>query len=213
MMISYTICDEPEYVSGYGQSYLANLAWNRDLVSRISDSRVRVGARITDEVVDILEKLGHVHLDQVCVEQDVVRMDQLMVKLHLYHWLYDCVASLDSIAVLLNLKYEMTNVRTDIGMKRKFIRELTERDSIVGDLLSSEYKWMDELKKMRNAIAHGEGRLVVGGGDSPCFVLDINRNFVKGLPLHRVMIPNMNKEYCDKLDVFVEKILRVVDSW
>jgi len=213
MQIAYTIHDEQEYVSGYGQSYLANLGWNRDLVSRISDHRSRVGARITDGVVDIVEKLGLVRLDQEFMEQDVARMDQMRVKLHLYHWLYDCVACLDSVAWLLNSKYDVSDKRWEVAMNPRFIKGLTSKDGIIGVFLSSEYQWMKELKKMRDVIIHGEGRLITGGGSESCYVLDMSRALVRGLPLHRVMVPDMNREYLDKLDRFVESILKTVDTW
>jgi hypothetical protein len=215
VQISYAIHDEQEYVSGYGQSYLAHLLWNRDLVSGLEERRSQLGGRIYEGVVDVVEKLGLVHLDQAFLDQDIhsVQTNQLLIKLHMYHWLYDSVACLDSVACILNSKFEIIQDVTRVGMNPRFIESLTSKDPSIGAFLSSEYGWMKELKDMRNTIIHRERRLVTGGGTEPCIVLDLNRAFIKGLPLHRARIPDVNREFTDKLNVFIEKALRIVSTW
>jgi len=216
MQLSYTIEDEPaEFIPGYGQSYRSMIKINPDIISRIWDHRLALGSNVSDRVIDIIEKYGMAHLDKEFMEQDAKNesLHQEMVKFHLYHWLYDCVASLDAIACLLNIKFGVLRNPIQVAMTWDFIGELKMKDQSIGTLLSEEFHWMDELKKMRHCIIHREGRLVVGGGTEPCVVIDFSRGLVRGLPLHRERIQEITEKYTIKLDAFMERILSVIVKW
>ena len=216
MLVSYTIEGEPtEYISGLGQSYATMLRVPLVLVSRIWDRRTQLGGDVSDRIVDIIEKYGMAHLDKEFMEQDARPNppNQELIKFHLYHWLYDCVASLDSIACLLDLRFGVFKNPRDVYLNKDFIERLKKKDLSTGTLLSEESDWIMELKEMRSCIIHREGRLVVGGGTEPCVVIDFSRAFVRGIPLHRQNILQTTGKYTKKLDAFVEKILLVVDGW
>jgi len=216
MQLSYTIEDEPtEYIPGYGQSYPCMIKVDPDIISRIWDHQIQLGRNVSDRVVDIIEKYGMVHLDKEFMEQDdrTESLNQELVKFHLYHWLYDCVASLDAVACLLNSKLGVLENPRHVAMNSSFIEKLKKKNLSIGTLLSEEFLWMKELKEMRDCIIHREGRLVVGGGTEPCVVIDFNRAFVKGIPLHRKRIQETTEKYTKKLDAFVERILSIVVKW
>lgn len=216
MQVSYTLKDEPEeFLHGYGQTYPAMIKVDSELVTRIFDRRTQLGPGISEKVVDIIEKYGMVNLDTEFMEQDSIKdsLNQELVKFHLYHWLYDCVATLDAVACLFNLKFSVRENPRHVAMNKKFISDLKERSPNIGDLLSKEFGWMKQLKDMRHCIIHREGRLVVGGGTEPCIVIDFNRAFVKDLPLHRRRIQEMTEEYMGRFDAFIEKVLVEVDGW
>ncbi len=185
------------------------------LISRVWDKRNRLGARISDKIVDSVEKYAMANLDKAFMEQDsgTESLNQELVKFHLYHWLYDCVATLDAIACLFNMRFGVLQNSRSVSMNDKFIRNLEERSQETGAFLRGEFGWMKELKDMRDCIIHREGRLVVGGGLEPLVVIDFSRALVRGLPLHRQRISETTNRYSMKLAEFVQEILRKVDKW
>ena len=216
MQVLYTLKDEPEeFLHGYGQTYPAMINVDSRLVTRIFDKRNQLGMGVYHKVVDIIEKFGIVNLDRKFMEQDSRKdiPNQELVKFHLYHWLYDCVATLDAVACLFNMKFSVRDDPRQVAMNKRFISDLKEKSRDSASLLNREFSWMNEIMIMRHCIIHREGRLVAGGGTQPCIVIDFGRAFVRDLPLHRKRIPDVTEEYMPKFDAFIEKVLSEVYSW
>ena len=188
---------------------------NSQLVSRIFDRRTQLGRGIHEKVRDIIEKYGMVNLDKAFMEQNIGSdsLSQELVKFHLYHWLYDCVATLDAAACLFNLKFSVRDDPRHVAMNKPFIDSLKEKSPKTSAFLNKEFSWMKQLKDMRDSIIHREGRLIVGGYSDPCVVIDINRFFVKDLPLHRQRVPEITEDYMKRLDAFIENILLETEGW
>ena len=214
---------EAGWNSLYQQSYLGEIGWNEDLLSKVSDSLVTTdkfgqkvfGGELFDSVTNSIERLGMLYLGREFLSQEVrnfTGLGQMLLKFHLYHWLFDSIACLDSLARILNAKYELRVPPRQTSLNRSFITRLSVKNKELSRHLEKEYKWIEDLMRMRSTIIHREGRLITGGGQEPCFVWDFARAFHPEVDLNRVELSDLVDGFMVKIDALCLDILSVVPS-
>jgi hypothetical protein len=222
--ISYEIkASETGWNPLYQQSYLGQLGWNKELLERVSESLVStdkfgnsvLGGELFDSVVDSVEKLGMLYLGREFLTQESSQftdISQMMVKFHYYHWLYDSIACLDALARILNAEFSLRIPLKELSFNRRLVRLLSSKDEDLCRFLEEQYEWIADLRNMRSAIIHREGRLITGGGQGPSLVMDYSRMFTPHIDLGRVRLPNLLDEFLVKIDTLCSRIISTVPS-
>jgi len=227
--IEYTLPEESEghhFFLLYGNSYLVENGWNRNLIERIAKSKLLMdneGRKIKDvgKIIDLdlfngvkntLEKLGILFIDDQFLRQEMPKdgMRQYLVQFHFYHWLYDGVACLDSIAILLNTKYNVFVNPKHVRMGGPFVEKIKKKDERIANLMEPELVWIEKIKdEMRNLIMHREGRNITGGGagNESCVVVDFMRGFDRKIELNRIRIETIIGEYLPKIESLTKRTL------
>jgi len=218
--IKYTLIEEQQidYTMLYGDSYLVHIGWNRDLLERIKKSKLLMdpGSGLIKDipffegVTNVLEKLGILYLDDELLKQEIPAEEirQYLIQFHFYHWLYDSVACLDSIAILLNAKYK-TKKPQEVKLNESFVGEIKKKDERIANLIEPELVWIKELRKdMRNIIMHCEGRIISGGGkNEPCYLVAPLRLLQRNVPLNRVEVVEIIDKYMPGIDCLTKETL------
>jgi hypothetical protein len=214
---------EAEWNPIYQQSYLGEIGWNDALLERVVGSLMSVDIRgnkvlageLFNSIVDSIERLGMLYLGQELLAQQSTKytgLSQVLLKFHYYHWLYDSVACLDSLARILNARFDLRVPLKEVSLNRRLVNLLSPKDEDLFRFLEKEYEWIEELKDMRSTIIHREGRLITGGGSEPCLVMDFNRMFAPDIDLKRARLPNLVTEFMVKIDALCLRIISTVPS-
>ncbi|MFY9606104.1 MAG: hypothetical protein WAS24_05180 [Thermoplasmata archaeon] len=207
----------------YQQSYLGEIGWNEEMLKRVSDSLIATdkfgqkvfSGELYESVIDSIEKLGMLYLGREMLNQEIrnfTGLSQILLKFHLYHWLYDSIACLDSLARVLNARFELRVARRSVSLNRRFINNLSAKNTELTQSLEKEFEWIDDLKSMRSTVIHREGRLITDGGREPCFVWDFKRAFEPNVDLSRVKLPDLVDEFMVKIDALCLKVISSVPS-
>ena len=219
-IIEYTLLEEqPEnYHFPYGNSYLVEIGWNQDLIGRIKNNKfirdpgtsVIKDIALCSSVMNVLEKLGILFIDDEFFRQEIRKGEvrQYLIQFHFYHWLYDSVACLDSIASLLNAKYHIRKPE-QVKLDDSFVREIKIIDEEIANLIEPELVWIYKLRKeMRNLILHREGRNITGGGNNePCYTIDLLRMLDRNIPLNRVDVEEIIDRNMPRIEVLIKRTL------
>ena len=207
----------------YQQSYLGEIGWNEELLKKVSDSltisdkygQKMFAGELYESVIDTIEKLGMLYLGRELLGQEIrnfTGLSQMLLKFHLYHWLYDSIACLDSLARILNARFELKIAQRRVGLNRKVIGDLSVKNKELSRFLEKELGWIDDLKSMRSTVIHREGRLITGGGQEPCIVWDFKRAFVPNVDLNRVKLPDLVDEFMVKIDALCLEVISSIPS-
>mgnify|MGYP005622081205 CR=1 FL=1 len=171
------------------------------------------GGELHASVANSIERLGMVYLGREILTQEVhnfTGLSQILLKFHLYHWLYDSVACLDSLARVLNVLLDLGIAPREVNLNRRFIGILESRQKELSRVIDKEYVWIEDLRNMRSTIIHREGRLITGGGQEPCFVWDFQRAFNPNIDLNRVKLPDLVDEFMPKIDFLCHMVISEV---
>jgi len=213
---------EVEWNPSYRQSYLNKIGWNDELLARISNMLITKDEfgneifrqEVFNPVTDTIEKLGMLYLGRDMIAQDIRRftdLGQTLVQFHLYHWFYDSVACLDSLACLLNAHLKLDLDTRQIRLDKMFLKILKKSGSELAKTIEEDLVWIKELGDTRNSIIHREGRVVTGGGPEPCLMMDFQRMFTPTFDLNRVRIPNILDDYLKKVDALCLRVISRMD--
>lgn len=205
----------------YQQSYLYEIGWNAGLLKRVSDALISRDAlgnevftgELFESVVDTIDKLGMLYLGQELLAQEINRPsgpNQTLIKFHFYHLLYDCVACIDSLARIMNAKFDLGLPARGISFNNEFLGALSLKDEQFSRSIVGELVWTQELREIRNTIIHREGRMITDMGDNACVFMDFGRMLERGFSLNKVKLPDLMDGFILRIDALCLKVISMI---
>lgn len=113
--------------------------------------------RLVQQIIDSYGKLGFLFLsrDYILQVNGKVPLSHIYVTYHLYNFIYDCKAFLDSVAIMLNDFYQIGAVGGNIDFKKSSFRNtIAERETKLHGIMEKHKKWFVKVVAWRDALIH-----------------------------------------------------------
>ena len=112
---------------------------------------------------DMLDKLGFLYLSSDKIIENIKELH--FCKYYLYNFIFDCKSLLDTIAGLINHHYQIVTQlkeRSKIDLKRgQFIEEIKKFNNKLGEEISENKNWINDIVKWRDQLIHRPGINIV----------------------------------------------------